>query len=353
MTGEEKSAAMGRRVGAGSGPGISVAMATYNGERFLMEQLESLACQSRQPDELIVSDDGSTDGTCELVRSFAAKVPFAVRLLVNERNLGVNGNFDRAIAACNGDIILPCDQDDVWLPEKVGKLVDVLGRHPSAAMAISNSEIVDRTLQPIGRDLYAIKFPQIEQLHRRGVGTVRFLLTNWAVAGHTMAFRKIPALVMPASQIAADCTYDFARALVTGATRDIVTIPDRLTRYRRHSAQVTNEGALLPTRMEQLRRKISNVFRGKRSSMAECREFARDLLQIRDGLRRLGAENDVIDFFQGHATMVLFQAGLRSRSRLGRMPEILRCLVDGRYHRYARGALTALQDLFVSPARTR
>ncbi len=348
MIGKEQGAAIGRR--EESSPGISVAMATYNGERFLVEQLESLARQTRLPDELVVSDDGSTDGTGELVRSFAAKAPFTVRFLMNERNLGVNANFDRAIAACGGKIILPCDQDDVWLPQKIEKLADVLGRYPSAAMVISNSEIVDRALQPIGRALYSIKFSAVEQLHQKGVGTVRFLLTNWAVAGHTMAFRRIPALVMPASRIAADCTYDFTRALVTGAIRDIVTIPDRLTRYRRHDAQVTNEGALLPTRTEQLRRKVRNIFRGKRSSVAECKEFARDLLQIRDGLRRLGAEDDVIDFFQGHANMVLFQAGLQSRSRRERMPEVLRCLIQGRYHRYARGALTALQDLCVSPA---
>jgi glycosyltransferase involved in cell wall biosynthesis len=350
MIGEEPRASVERGGASDSTPKISVAMATYNGEHFLAEQLESLAHQTWRPDELVVSDDGSTDGTGELIRSFAAKAPFLVRLLANERNLGVNGNFDRAIAACNGEIILPCDQDDVWLPQKIEKMTDALMRHANAAMVISNSEIVDQNLQPIGRNLYAIKFPPAEHLHRRGVGTIRFLLTNWAVAGHTMAFRKIPALATPASRIAADCTYDFVRALVAGATRDVVTIPDRLTRYRRHEAQVTSRGALLPTRVEQLLRKIGNVFGNKRDSMSECQEFARDLLQVRDGLQQFKVEDGVIDFLQGHANIVLFQANLQSYSRFKRIPEILRCLIDGRYHKYARGALTALQDICVSQA---
>lgn len=337
-----------REVPLGSGANISVALATYNGERFLAEQLESLVRQTRKPDELVVSDDCSTDKTCELVQSFAAEAPFPVRLLANSCNLGVNGNFDRAIAACGGEIILPCDQDDVWVPQKIQKMADVLGRNATAVMAISNSEVVDGGLRPIGRNLYALKFPEVEQLHRRGIEAIRFLLRNWAVAGHTMAFRRVPELTTPSRQIAADCTYDFFRAMIAGGTSDVVTIPDRLTKYRRHADQVTNQWTLLPTRLEKLRQKILNVLRSEKAVTLECKEFARDLLQVRDGLRRFGGDETAIDFLQGHAAMVLFQANLRSYPRFRRVPQIRRCLVDGQYHKYARGTLTALQDLCLS-----
>ncbi|HUC19534.1 MAG TPA: glycosyltransferase [Acetobacteraceae bacterium] len=351
MSGEETCVATGgAKVFAPSAQlSLSVAMATYNGERYLVEQLESLLRQTRQPDELIVSDDGSTDRTCELVQSFAAKAPFPVRLLANSRNLGVNGNFDRAIAACRGGIVFPCDHDDVWLPQKIERMADVLERHPTAAMLISNSEIVDQELRSTGRGLYTLRFPQTEKLHRRGVETVRFLLTSWAVAGHTMAFRRVPALAMPASRIAVDCTYDFVRALVAGATHDIATIPDRLTKYRRHQAQVTNLWSLPPTPLERLRRKMRNIFASEKNALSESKKFARDLLQVCEGLRELGADHDVTDFLRQRADMVLFQANLRLRPRVQRVPGIVLGLLGGRYHKYAGGVLTALQDACLSP----
>src|ERR1700751_1590888 len=93
---------------------VSIALAVYNGERFIAEQLESLANQTRLPDELIVSDDASTDQTVELIREFAARASFPVRLLLNDENVGCTRNFDRALRECNGDIIFLCDHDDVW-----------------------------------------------------------------------------------------------------------------------------------------------------------------------------------------------------------------------------------------------
>ncbi|HEY2971172.1 MAG TPA: glycosyltransferase, partial [Pyrinomonadaceae bacterium] len=109
---------------------ISVAMCTYNGAPYLREQLNSIAAQTRPPDELVVCDDVSADLTCEIVTSFAASVHFPVRLYVNEQNLGSTKNFERAIGLCEGDIIARSDQDDVWLPEKLRRIEDCLQRNP-------------------------------------------------------------------------------------------------------------------------------------------------------------------------------------------------------------------------------
>src|SRR5579862_5382051 len=97
---------------------VSIALCTFNGEQFLGEQLASLARQTRLPDELIVCDDGSQDGMLPLVERFARRVQFPVQLSINSRRLGVTANFARAISECTGDLICPCDQDDVWEPEK-------------------------------------------------------------------------------------------------------------------------------------------------------------------------------------------------------------------------------------------
>jgi glycosyltransferase involved in cell wall biosynthesis len=100
-------------------PGVSVALATFNGEKYLAPQLESLAGQSTLPAELVISDDRSNDRTVEIARDFATRAPFPVRIFCNERQLGFRDNFMRAVEHCGSDLIAFCDQDDVWEPEKI------------------------------------------------------------------------------------------------------------------------------------------------------------------------------------------------------------------------------------------
>lgn len=96
---------------------ISIAIATYNGERFLRQQLDSLYSQTRLPDEVVVSDDASTDGTQAILQEYADR--YGLRWSVNEGRHGVNPNFFRAISLCQGDYIQICDQDDIWYPTKL------------------------------------------------------------------------------------------------------------------------------------------------------------------------------------------------------------------------------------------
>jgi glycosyltransferase involved in cell wall biosynthesis len=98
---------------------ISIAMATFNGERYLEEQLRSLTEQIRLPDEVVICDDGSTDGTQEILAQFAKSAPFSVLLVINDHRLGWRENFLKAASICTSDYIAFCDQDDIWLPEKL------------------------------------------------------------------------------------------------------------------------------------------------------------------------------------------------------------------------------------------
>jgi len=107
---------------------VSVALCTYNGAAYLGEQLDSIVAQSRPPDELVVCDDGSTDGTVGLLQAFVPEAPFPVRLYRNERNRGFAKNFERAISLCTGDFIALSDQDDVWKPEKLARLATALAK---------------------------------------------------------------------------------------------------------------------------------------------------------------------------------------------------------------------------------
>lgn len=101
---------------------ISVALATLNGERYLAEQLDSLARQKHLPFELVVTDDGSSDKTLDIIQKFAKSAPFPVRIFQNEHKLGYAKNFLHAASLCSGDLISFCDQDDIWASEKLERV---------------------------------------------------------------------------------------------------------------------------------------------------------------------------------------------------------------------------------------
>ena len=120
----------GREVSAESE--ISVAMAVYNGERFILEQLKSLAHQTHLPDEMVVSDDCSTDRTVRIVTEFARHAPFSIKVLTNDKNVGCTKNYERAIRDCSGDVIFLCDCDDVWYPRKIAIMERAFKTQPNS-----------------------------------------------------------------------------------------------------------------------------------------------------------------------------------------------------------------------------
>lgn len=127
-------------------------MAVYNGEKYLPAQLESFAKQTRLPDEIVVSDDGSTDGSVELLRTWGESHPeLGLRILEGRGPGNYSGNFERAFAAVTGDLMFPSDQDDVWLPEKLAVMSAVMERDPKAMVAIHDTEITDSELRPVGQ----------------------------------------------------------------------------------------------------------------------------------------------------------------------------------------------------------
>ena len=124
---------------------VSIAMATFNGARFLAEQLASFAAQTRLPDELVVCDDLSTDETIAVVEGFAASAPFPVRIERNRVNLGLHRNFERALSRCSGDLILISDQDDIWYPDKIDAVVAAFDLRPDILALHHDEHILDHS----------------------------------------------------------------------------------------------------------------------------------------------------------------------------------------------------------------
>ena len=131
---------------------VSVAMATYNGEKYIEEQLLSICRQTRKPDEIVISDDGSKDATLEIVERVsqsedAAGIDFVI-ITDNPRH-GYCGNFEWAIKHATGDLIFLSDQDDVWLPEKVAEVINVFAKYPDASCVFHNASLIGKNGEPI------------------------------------------------------------------------------------------------------------------------------------------------------------------------------------------------------------
>jgi glycosyltransferase involved in cell wall biosynthesis len=172
---------------------ISIALASYQGARFISQQLDSFASQVRLPDEVCVSDDGSSDATLELVRAFAKAAPFTVKSTVNPVRGGVNKNFENAVTMCTGDVILFSDQDDVWLPQHVDQLVAPMEANPRIVAVASDSEFVDESLKSTGiTQMQSDRFSHSLRAATKALPPNQFklVLRQNNHSGHGMAFRR-------------------------------------------------------------------------------------------------------------------------------------------------------------------
>jgi glycosyltransferase involved in cell wall biosynthesis len=120
---------------------VSIAMASYNGQKHILRQLDSLAAQTRVPDELVLCDDGSEDDTISIVESFARSAPFPVNIHRNDARLGYRANFMRAAGLCQSDLIAFSDQDDYWKPKKIAEGIKPFS-DPDMLLSYHNADVV-------------------------------------------------------------------------------------------------------------------------------------------------------------------------------------------------------------------
>lgn len=133
---------------------VSIALASFNGEAFIQEQLASFVDQDRMPDELVVTDDCSTDATVAIVQRFAETAPFRVRIERNAQRLGYNENFARAIVLTTGDIIMISDQDDRWFKEKISTIIEVMNESLSPIATVNDQRMVDSCGNDLGMTMF-------------------------------------------------------------------------------------------------------------------------------------------------------------------------------------------------------
>lgn len=129
---------------------ISIAMTTYNGEKYIIEQLNSLLAQTRLPDEVLIIDDCSTDCTADIIKNFISIHNLKNwEFFVGEENVGYIKNFYNVISKTTGDIIFLCDQDDVWHIDKIELMVNIMENNPSIGVLDAGYRIVNADLIPV------------------------------------------------------------------------------------------------------------------------------------------------------------------------------------------------------------
>jgi hypothetical protein len=333
---------------------FSVAMCTYNGARYVGEQLASIAAQTRTPVELVVCDDRSTDETADIVREFASRAPFHVRLHGNEENLGSTRNFERAVSLCEGDLIALCDQDDVWLPQKLARLEEEFARDPSALIVFSDASIVEEDSRPTGQGLWqsvGLNRAELDRLESgRGLGD---LLRGSTVTGATMAMRsRLRELVLPVPTNL-PLIHDAWMSLLAACVGGVRPVSEQLVLYRRHNSQqvgplaraesagglravVAGEAQSALTRANPYDSTLA-IARAARARLADARTRGLEIAKGARAARSLAELDARISHMDARRTM--------PGARLRRAAPVLRELLALRYHRYSNGVASAAKDL--------
>jgi glycosyltransferase involved in cell wall biosynthesis len=253
-------------------------MCTYDGARYLRAQLDSIAAQTRLPDELVVCDDGSTDATPGILESFAAAAPFPVRIHVKRAPLGTAKNFERAIGLATGEIVALADQDDVWYPPKLERLEQELARSERIGLVFSDADVVDDRLRLAGYRLSeALRaFERHKRLIARG-RLFEALIRDNLVTGCTAAFRAdYKDLVIP---VPAACAHDSWAALVIAAVAKVARVDAPLLAYRQHGA---NQSGLARYREEH-----ATEQRIRKPAAEKLRQVERQAARLRAAYDRL------------------------------------------------------------------
>ena len=203
---------------------ISVALAAFNGRRFIEAQVASILGQLGTTDELVVADNGSTDGTWEYLQQLALQDP-RVKAFQNLYDRGVIANFGFALARCQGDIIFLADQDDRWMPDKVAVICATFAQSPRVMLVQSDAELIDELDLPVAPSFFALR--------HSGPGFFKNFLRN-TYQGCTMAIRReLLSLALPfPPQLP---MHDMWLGLLAERAGEVRFIPDRLTAYRRHA----------------------------------------------------------------------------------------------------------------------
>ena len=322
---------------SGSDVRVSVVVCTYNGEKYLRAQLQSILNQARPADEIIISDDGSTDSTLQIVAEFSSSdggpQPTVWSVETRTKPLGVSGNFASALRKAHGEFIALADQDDVWESDRLEKGLAHL--RDGALLVHSDATLIDASGRPTGTLMSALRLSSSERTNLLGGRAMTALLRRNVVTGATTMIRS--SLLEQALPIPEGWVHDEWLALVAAVQGGVVFHQDPLIRYRQHG---NNEIGASKADYDEATRRL----REKRS------EFFARKLRRNDGIAALLDNKPVWLDSVAHSLLAAkvefdqWRSALPS-SRVRRVAPVLGRWLTGHYGHYARGYLDVIRDI--------
>ena len=325
---------------------VSVALCTYNGARFLREQVRSICLQTRPPVEIVLSDDASRDGSVDVVRAAVAECaaerpqhPVALRIFENTTALRVVKNFEQAISACTSELIALSDQDDVWMPDRLEKMVARFEQDDSLVLLHTDARLVDTDRHDIGHTLFHALEVSPSELARVHAGNAfDVLLRRNLVTGATTVFRR--ALLADALPLPVEWVHDEWLAIVASTTSRVDLLEESLIEYRQHESNQI--GARRDTYKEKVRKALASRGNTHVERAIKAELLLERLLQLGDRV-----PPEIIDKVRSKIVHQRFRAALPA-SRLSRIVPIAREAMTGRYDKFGRGVRGVVRDLFES-----
>ena len=324
-------------MGLASGVKISAVVCTYNGERFLAEQLQSILDQTHPPDEIIISDDGSIDSTLDIVAEFSSRDSGAKKpqwtVQSRRKPLGVAGNFASALTKARGEFVALADQDDVWEPTRLEQ--GLAQFRDDALLVHCDATLIDGAGQPTGALMSALRLTSGERRSLLAGNALDALLRRNLITGATTMIRA--SLLQQALPIPEGWVHDEWLGLVAAVQGGVVFSEESLIRYRQHGG---NEIGAAKTNLDEANRRL----RETRTDF-----FSRKLLRnagISRVLERdpnwLGSEARAelsvkLDFDHWRTQL--------PAQRWGRVLPVMIRWAQGDYGRFARGYLDVIRDL--------
>jgi len=318
--------------------GVSVALCTRNGSRFIAAQIHSILAQTRPVDELIVSDDASSDETVSIVRAIIAdhSDPPALRTIENSTALGVTANFQQAILACSKEVVVLSDQDDVWATQRIERTLEAFDDDASVLLVHSDARLIDADGVAFNSSLF-----RSYRVDAATLGAIRsgraydVLLRRNVVTGATTALRRELAVI--ACPFPSSWVHDEWLAVVASATGRIVPVSEQLVDYRQHGSNQI--GAVTVDFRAKLSRISTNGADRNRRLLARAEVLAKRLPSLIPPAQQWMADAayEKLNHEQVRSALPV--------NRLLRVRPVFREVRTGRYRRFGGGLQDVVRDL--------
>ena len=319
---------------------ISVAVCTYNGEKYISKQIISILNQTLEADEIIICDDNSTDRTKEILTEFASKSS-SIKLVFNNENLGFVKNFEKAISLCTGDFIFLSDQDDIWYNNKVERFVKTFNENQECSYIFSDANTIDENGNSLDYSLWkSVNFNKKKQQKFRAGKQKELLIYGNYITGATLAFRaEIKKLIIPFSD---NFYHDHWIGLLLGFIDNSgFFLNEKFVKYRIHSNQVISipDDNKVSQKIQEIKTISSDHLSNFENRIRQLNDIKNRLIK----LQKLSLENEIL------LNELIYYFSTRNRmydlKKKERLKLIWELFTKGYYRKYATSNWIALKDI--------